>query len=141
MTDMKRQNVARLFGICVALSLITNLPSGFTNSSVNTAVEELRSFIHESYARRGWHISDTLESLIRSAIFNCWFVCQIIGSIASPYITDNYGRRCKFLFLYLSPSRFCYVFMFSIFSFIPLFKCCNDFGCTHPISGFCILYA
>jgi MFS family permease len=97
MTDMKRQNVFRLFGICVALSLITNLPSGFTNSSVNTAVEEIRSFIRESYARRGWILSDTMESVIRSATFNCWFVCQIFSSIASPYITDTYGRRFSYL--------------------------------------------
>lgn len=94
-TDMKRGNVYRLFGICVALSLITNLPSGFTNSSVNTAVEELRGFIRESYARRGWVLSDTMESIFRSATFNCWFVCQIISSIISPYITDTYGRRCE----------------------------------------------
>jgi MFS family permease len=102
MTDMKRRNAVRLFGICVALSLITNLPSGFTNSSVNTAVESLRTFIRESYARRGWMLSDTIESLIRSATFNCWFVMQIIGSFAAPYITDTYGRR----FSYLSSNAF-----------------------------------
>uniref|UniRef100_A0AC35G9N6 Major facilitator superfamily (MFS) profile domain-containing protein n=1 Tax=Panagrolaimus sp. PS1159 TaxID=55785 RepID=A0AC35G9N6_9BILA len=96
MTDMKRQNVFRLFGICVALSLITNLPSGFTNSSVNTAVDEIRLFIRESYARRGWILSDTIESVIRSATFNCWFICAIFSSFASPYITDTYGRRFSY---------------------------------------------
>lgn len=95
MSEMRRYNIIRLFFICSALSLITNFPSGFTNSSVNTAVNELRSFIRVSYKQRGWVLTDTMESLVRSATLNCWFVAQIIGSFLSPYITDTYGRKGK----------------------------------------------
>uniref|UniRef100_A0AC34Q7L8 Major facilitator superfamily (MFS) profile domain-containing protein n=1 Tax=Panagrolaimus sp. JU765 TaxID=591449 RepID=A0AC34Q7L8_9BILA len=94
---MKRFRIVRLFFICAVLSLVTNFPSGFTNSSVNTAVNELRGYIRESFLRRGWTLSDTVESIIRGATLNCWFVAQILGALMSPIITDTYGRRVSYM--------------------------------------------
>lgn len=92
---IRRRNVLKLFFICAILTTITNFPSGFTNSSVNTAVEELKEFINGSYVERGWVLQTTHQTLVRSATLNCWFIAQIIGSLFSPFLTDHYGRKSK----------------------------------------------
>lgn len=94
---ISRRNVIKLFAICALLTLATNFPSGFTNSSINTAVEELRRFLRESYEARGWSLSKMEESLLRSATLNCWFVSQIFGAIFAPFLTDRYGRKVAYI--------------------------------------------
>uniref|UniRef100_A0A7E4VRK6 MFS domain-containing protein n=1 Tax=Panagrellus redivivus TaxID=6233 RepID=A0A7E4VRK6_PANRE len=96
-SEMSRGYATRLFFICAALSLVTNFPSAFTNSSVNTAVTELRAFLTESFARRGWNLTQTKEGMLRALTLNCWFVAQIVGSIMAPFITDKYGRKLSYL--------------------------------------------
>ncbi|TMS35849.1 hypothetical protein L596_003152 [Steinernema carpocapsae] len=91
-------NIIKLFVICSILTSITNFPSGFTNSSVNTAVNELKRFINESYTLRGWNIDETGFSLIRSTTLNCWFVAQVFGAVLSPIVTDLYGRKLAYLY-------------------------------------------
>ncbi|KAI6178978.1 Solute carrier family 2, facilitated glucose transporter member 1 [Aphelenchoides besseyi] len=94
---ISRWNLIKLFIISFVLTSITNFPSGFTNSSVNTAVRELRSFINESYYRRGYDFNTATQDLIYSAILNCWFVVQVLGSMIAPFITDKYGRKFAYL--------------------------------------------
>ncbi|CAD5211010.1 unnamed protein product [Bursaphelenchus okinawaensis] len=95
---ISRYHVCKLFIICAVLTCITNFPSGFTNSSVNTAVDELERFINQSYTDRGWNMTKARQSIVKSAILNCWFVAQVAGSFISPYITDKYGRKLAYLF-------------------------------------------
>ncbi|CAD5215327.1 unnamed protein product [Bursaphelenchus xylophilus] len=95
---ISRYHVCKLFIICGVLTCITNFPSGFTNSSVNTAVDELKHFINQSYSSRGWNMTEGAQSIVRSAILNCWFIAQVAGSFISPYITDKYGRKFAYLF-------------------------------------------
>ncbi|MFH4977732.1 hypothetical protein AB6A40_004441 [Gnathostoma spinigerum] len=91
------QNVVKLFLIGAILTTITNFPSGFTNSSINTAVVELKRFLNESYASRGWNLDETGFSFIQSTILNCWFFSQVIGSVLAPILTDLYGRKIAYI--------------------------------------------
>uniref|UniRef100_A0A0N5AH40 MFS domain-containing protein n=1 Tax=Syphacia muris TaxID=451379 RepID=A0A0N5AH40_9BILA len=97
-----RFNVLKLFGICSLLTLTTNFPSGFTNSSVNTAVKELhvikeiKTYSYQKGVVKGWQLTEVCESLVRSATLNCWFVSQIFGAIFAPFLTDHYGRKVAY---------------------------------------------
>uniref|UniRef100_A0AC35U7L8 MFS domain-containing protein n=1 Tax=Rhabditophanes sp. KR3021 TaxID=114890 RepID=A0AC35U7L8_9BILA len=90
-------NCIKLFAICSVLTSITNFPSGFTNSSVNTAVLELEKFLKNSYNVRGIHLSDHTFTLLKSSTLNCWFVAQIFGAIIAPIIPDRYGRKFAYI--------------------------------------------
>lgn len=92
---LKRGHVFKLFAIGSVLTVITNFPSGFTNSSVNTAVSQLTAFIRDSYARRGYNITPATQDLVHSAILNSWFVAQVAGSLLAPFVTDKFGRKCE----------------------------------------------
>ncbi|KAI6184727.1 Solute carrier family 2, facilitated glucose transporter member 1 [Aphelenchoides bicaudatus] len=93
-----RWNTIKLFIICSALTSITNFPSAFTNSSVNTAVHEVRNFLNTSFALRDQHFSTQTHDLIHSTILNVWFAAQIFGSIIAPWFTDKLGRKAGYLF-------------------------------------------
>ena len=49
---ISKRNLVKLFVVGALMTLTTNFPSGFTNSSVNTAVVELKRFLNESYSER-----------------------------------------------------------------------------------------
>ncbi|PAV56099.1 hypothetical protein WR25_15911 [Diploscapter pachys] len=88
----------RLLCIYGVLSIVANFPSGFTNSTVNTAVEQLHQFIVKSYRKRGYDLTEATIALVQSATLNCWFVTQIFGSMFTPFITDTYGRKFGYIF-------------------------------------------
>uniref|UniRef100_A0A1I7ZK24 MFS domain-containing protein n=1 Tax=Steinernema glaseri TaxID=37863 RepID=A0A1I7ZK24_9BILA len=87
----------KLFVIGIVLTSITNFPSAFTHTSVNTAVRELNTYINDSFIERGNELDNTDVSLLRSTINSCWYVGQVFGAIFSPYITDTYGRKVGYL--------------------------------------------
>ncbi|CEF60557.1 General substrate transporter family and Major facilitator superfamily domain, general substrate transporter and Major facilitator superfamily domain-containing protein [Strongyloides ratti] len=91
-------NFIKLFLICSILTIITNFPSGFTNSSINTAVFEFERFLNDSYDDRGIHLNKQTFTLLKSSTLNIWFVAQIIGAIISPFMPDRYGRKNAYLF-------------------------------------------
>ena len=92
---LKRVHILKLFAIGSVLTSITNFPSGYTNSSVNTAHKEVETFISSSYAFRGYDLAPATRDLIHSAILNSWFVAQVVGSILAPLICDRFGRKCE----------------------------------------------
>uniref|UniRef100_A0A0N5ABM8 MFS domain-containing protein n=1 Tax=Syphacia muris TaxID=451379 RepID=A0A0N5ABM8_9BILA len=81
-------SIVKLFGICILLTLTTNFPSGFTNSSINTAVEELK---------RGVVLTDFQQAVVRSGTLNCWYVAQVFGYFVAPLLTDRFGRKVAYL--------------------------------------------
>uniref|UniRef100_A0A0K0EGF5 MFS domain-containing protein n=1 Tax=Strongyloides stercoralis TaxID=6248 RepID=A0A0K0EGF5_STRER len=91
-------NFIKLFLICSILTVITNFPSGFTNSSINTAVFEFERFLNDSYDDRGIHLNKQTFTLLKSSTLNIWFVAQIVGAIISPLFPDRYGRKNAYLF-------------------------------------------
>ncbi|VDN52314.1 unnamed protein product [Dracunculus medinensis] len=78
------------------LTIVTNFPSGFANSSMNTAVEELKNFINNSYEIRKWPLKESIQLAIRSTILNCWYIFQIFGALIAPTITERYGRKIAY---------------------------------------------
>ncbi|CAD6194420.1 unnamed protein product [Caenorhabditis auriculariae] len=94
---MERVDTLRLVLIYIVLSAITNFPSGFTNSSVNTAVEELSSFIETSLRKRGYPHDESTVTIVQSATLNSWFIAQVFGSVFTPLVTDTYGRKIAYI--------------------------------------------
>ncbi|VDD96639.1 unnamed protein product [Enterobius vermicularis] len=94
---ISKRQAAKLFAICILLTITTNFPSGFTNSSINTAVEELRRFINESYSQRDVALTEVEQTLIRSGTLNCWYIMQVFGYFFAPFLTDRYGRKVAYL--------------------------------------------
>uniref|UniRef100_A0A1I7TS22 MFS domain-containing protein n=1 Tax=Caenorhabditis tropicalis TaxID=1561998 RepID=A0A1I7TS22_9PELO len=109
----------RLISFYAVLSAITNFPSGFTNSSVNTAVEKLHKFIVTSFAKSGETIDQDKVALFQSATLNCWFVSQIFGSLMTPLISDRYGRRVGYIVCVSTTIFATFVQYFSICFYSP----------------------
>ncbi|CAJ0963550.1 unnamed protein product, partial [Mesorhabditis belari] len=96
-SSISSRQLAFLVSIHIALTLITNFPSGFTNSTVNTAVEPLLRYINISYTEREWDFTSQDILWIHSAILNVWFLAQVFGATIAPYFTDKYGRKRGYL--------------------------------------------
>ncbi|CAD5218210.1 unnamed protein product [Bursaphelenchus okinawaensis] len=91
------RNFIKLILIGCAMTTITNFPSAFTHTSVNTAVKELKGYLNESFDERGWELNREQQSVVHGFVNSCWFAGQVIGSFFSPLITDKYGRKPAYL--------------------------------------------
>jgi hypothetical protein len=68
-----RLQTVKLVLIGCALTFITNFPSSFLHTSVNTAVASVNNYINGSYIERGVENFDQ-HTLVKALINNCWFV-------------------------------------------------------------------
>ncbi|PAV81461.1 hypothetical protein WR25_22281 [Diploscapter pachys] len=96
------KNGLRLFALCWVFTIICNFPSGFSHTSINTAVNELYEYINGSYIERGngsinASLSEGDLTLYKSTINSAWYIAQILGALSSPYLCDNYGRKVAFI--------------------------------------------
>jgi hypothetical protein len=87
-----RYHAIRLFLICAILSFITNFPAAVPTSSLNTALQEFRDFIHNSFRDRGFELSNETELIIRTVILNAWYLAQFIGAMTLFPLAEIYGR-------------------------------------------------
>ncbi|PIC47017.1 hypothetical protein B9Z55_006506 [Caenorhabditis nigoni] len=114
-----RWQTVRLISIYAALSAITNFPSGFTNSSVNTAVGKLHKFIATSLRKEGFPDDEGTIALFQSATLNCWFVAQIFGAMMTPMISDKYGRKIGYIVCVTTTIFATFVQYFSMCFYLP----------------------
>uniref|UniRef100_A0A915DDU2 Major facilitator superfamily (MFS) profile domain-containing protein n=1 Tax=Ditylenchus dipsaci TaxID=166011 RepID=A0A915DDU2_9BILA len=91
----------KLVVIGIILTSITNFPSGFMHTSMNTAVNELNQYLNDSFVARGQTEEGGEYVLLRSVINSCWYAGQVVGALFSPYVTDNYGRKHDSYFISL----------------------------------------
>ncbi|KAF1757755.1 hypothetical protein GCK72_014211 [Caenorhabditis remanei] len=89
-------NGVRLFLICSLLTAMTNFPSGFSHTSVNTAVHKLNEYLNNSFTERYRPLDHEEVSLLKSGINSAWYLFQVIGAMCSPFLCDNYGRKVAF---------------------------------------------
>ncbi|CAJ0937567.1 unnamed protein product, partial [Mesorhabditis belari] len=87
----------RLFLLMSILTSIANFPSAFTHTSINTAVHEVNEYLNRSYAQREIILENHHISIIRSTINCVWYLGQVGGALASPFICDKYGRKVAFI--------------------------------------------
>uniref|UniRef100_A0A0N5BCT6 MFS domain-containing protein n=1 Tax=Strongyloides papillosus TaxID=174720 RepID=A0A0N5BCT6_STREA len=87
-----------LLSFCVAVC--SNFMEGYSNSYPNTAITTFKNYINDSYVERGNPdgLSEIAFSWIWSSILNVWFIGYLIGTFATPYFTDNYGRRTTLMY-------------------------------------------
>ncbi|CAI5449669.1 unnamed protein product [Caenorhabditis angaria] len=89
-------NGIRLFVICSLLTAMTNFPSGFSHTSVNTAVHKLNEYLNNSFTERYRPLDHEEVSLLKSGINSAWYLAQVAGAMSSPYLCDRYGRKVAF---------------------------------------------
>uniref|UniRef100_A0A8R1I997 MFS domain-containing protein n=1 Tax=Caenorhabditis japonica TaxID=281687 RepID=A0A8R1I997_CAEJA len=89
-------NGVRLFLICSLLTAMTNFPSGFSHTSVNTAVHKLNEYLNSSFTERYRPLDHEEVSLLKSGINSAWYLFQVLGAMCSPFLCDNYGRKVAF---------------------------------------------
>ncbi|CAI2350795.1 unnamed protein product [Caenorhabditis sp. 36 PRJEB53466] len=89
-------NGVRLFLICSLLTAMTNFPSGFSHTSVNTAVHKLNEYLNNSFTERYRPLDHEEVSLLKSGINSAWYLFQVLGAMCSPFLCDTYGRKVAF---------------------------------------------
>ncbi|KAK5973540.1 hypothetical protein GCK32_009602 [Trichostrongylus colubriformis] len=87
----------RLFFFGWVLTTITNFPSAFTHTSINSAVLKMNEYLNESYTDRYRPLEHHEVSLIKSLINSVWYAGQVAGALTSPYVCDNWGRKREHL--------------------------------------------
>lgn len=75
---------------------MTNFPSGFSHTSVNTAVHKLNEYLNNSFTERYRPLDHEEVSLLKSGINSAWYLFQVVGAMSSPFLCDNYGRKVAF---------------------------------------------
>ncbi|CAB3410089.1 unnamed protein product [Caenorhabditis bovis] len=89
-------NGMRLLAICSLLTAMTNFPSGFSHTSVNTAVHKLNEYLNDSFTERFRPLDHEEVSMLKSGINSAWYLFQVVGAMSSPFICDTYGRKVAF---------------------------------------------
>uniref|UniRef100_A0A0N4ZJS0 MFS domain-containing protein n=1 Tax=Parastrongyloides trichosuri TaxID=131310 RepID=A0A0N4ZJS0_PARTI len=103
MLDPKGEDY-KVFLLAFGVSVCSNFMEGYSNSYPNTAINTFRNYVNSSYVDRGNEdgLSDLAFSWIWSSILNVWFIGYLVGTFATPYFTDNYGRRTTLMYANLA---------------------------------------
>lgn len=103
----------RLFFIGCVMTAVTNFPSAFTHTSLNTAVIRLDDFIYTSFERRGSPMQEHEVSLLKSFMNSVWYAGQVAGALSSPFLCDRYGRKVAYLISVVMMATACGIQMYA----------------------------
>ncbi|GMR57089.1 hypothetical protein PMAYCL1PPCAC_27284, partial [Pristionchus mayeri] len=87
----------RIFSIGCVLTAISNFPSGFTATSLNTAVHLIDSFLNDSFIERDSPLEQPDLAVLKSTLNNVWYAAQILGAIPAAFIADRMGRKFAYI--------------------------------------------
>uniref|UniRef100_A0A1I7ZRX5 MFS domain-containing protein n=1 Tax=Steinernema glaseri TaxID=37863 RepID=A0A1I7ZRX5_9BILA len=81
------------------LSVLVNFQEGYSNSYPNTAYATFKEYINSSYIERedSAGLREWQFTWLWSGVLNVWFLGYLVGTFATPYLNDNYGRKNSLL--------------------------------------------
>lgn len=72
---------AKLIFIGICLTFITNIPSSYMHTGVNTAVNEFNEYLNQSYVERDDPLQEHEFAIMRSIYNICWYAFTFIHYI------------------------------------------------------------
>uniref|UniRef100_A0AC35TLI9 MFS domain-containing protein n=1 Tax=Rhabditophanes sp. KR3021 TaxID=114890 RepID=A0AC35TLI9_9BILA len=93
--------------VSICLTVITNLPSGSSHTTINTGAALIDAYMNSSYLSRGSELSHGEISLLRSGLSSSWYVGQIIGTLISPIIMNHLGRKGAYILSQIGMTSAC----------------------------------
>uniref|UniRef100_A0A914DCF8 Major facilitator superfamily (MFS) profile domain-containing protein n=1 Tax=Acrobeloides nanus TaxID=290746 RepID=A0A914DCF8_9BILA len=90
-----RGKIIRIIVLYSIYSFVVNFQDAYSNAYPNTSINSFRNYINGSYISRGNHNGITVGAYVWlwSFYLNVNFIGFLVGTFATPYITDNYGRK------------------------------------------------
>uniref|UniRef100_A0A914XCL8 Major facilitator superfamily (MFS) profile domain-containing protein n=1 Tax=Plectus sambesii TaxID=2011161 RepID=A0A914XCL8_9BILA len=75
------------------ISFGTMFQLGYVTAYPNTAFTEFKAFIYDSYERRGVTLTENHFNWIWSVVLNLWYPGCIVGTWATPFVAERFGRK------------------------------------------------
>ncbi|KAK0412841.1 hypothetical protein QR680_006441 [Steinernema hermaphroditum] len=94
-----RGNAVKIILVFGTLSVLVNFQEGYSNSYPNTAFLTFKEYINNSYIEREdpKGLQEWQFTWLWSGMLNVWFLGYLVGTFATPYLNDNYGRKTSLL--------------------------------------------
>ncbi|KAI1725984.1 sugar transporter domain-containing protein [Ditylenchus destructor] len=88
----------RIILYTVVISFLSNFYQASSIAYTNVAEENFKAFVKDAYIKRGSPISHASSGWLWSLIMNSILLGNFIGTICTPILVDNFGRRYVSLF-------------------------------------------
>ncbi|CAD5235154.1 unnamed protein product [Bursaphelenchus xylophilus] len=87
------KNRFRIYFLGLVISLACVFTPAFANSYMNGSVNTFKTFLNESFQRRGQEMSPSAYSWLWAAILNIWFPSFLLGQFLNPWVNEKMGRK------------------------------------------------
>uniref|UniRef100_A0A915DNY5 Major facilitator superfamily (MFS) profile domain-containing protein n=1 Tax=Ditylenchus dipsaci TaxID=166011 RepID=A0A915DNY5_9BILA len=90
-----RGETAKIIALCAITSIFTNFLVSYCSAYPNTSQDAFEDFLNHSYAARYQNegLSSWGYTWFWSLFLNIWFIGFLLGTLVTPAIADNYGRK------------------------------------------------
>ncbi|CAI4228583.1 unnamed protein product [Auanema sp. JU1783] len=88
-----RGRLASCLFLFTVIGVTINWPDGYTNSYPNTSEDSFRTFINDSYIKRGVYLKESTYTILWSVTLNSWFLGYLIGTFLTPICVERSGRK------------------------------------------------